>query len=154
MVRWVRYEREQLGATPKPEFSAEDATRTRPGYLLQIYDAVVEAGATTVNIPDTVGDAIPAEFGDLAERVVVDWSAARRPSRVHCHNDLGLATANTLAAVQAGARQVEVTINGLGERAGNASLEEVVMALRTRPTQFERRAPGSPPSRSRPPAGW
>ena len=92
-------------------------------------------GASTVNIPDTVGYAIPAEFGALV-RLVVDRVGRAATVSVHCHNDLGLATANTLAAVQAGARQVEVTINGLGERAGNASLEEVVMALRTRPTQF------------------
>ena len=93
------------------------------------------AGASTVNIPDTVGYAIPAEFGVLVGQVV-DRVGRDATVSVHCHNDLGLATANTLAAVQAGARQVEVTINGLGERAGNASLEEVVMALRTRPTQF------------------
>ncbi len=95
----------------------------------------MEAGASTVNIPDTVGYAIPAEFGSLVERVC-GLVGGQATVSVHCHNDLGLATANTLAAVQAGARQVEVTINGLGERAGNASLEEVVMALRTRPTQF------------------
>jgi 2-isopropylmalate synthase len=134
-VRWVRYGRQALGRDAEIEFSAEDASRTDPDYLLQVYEAVVEAGASTVNIPDTVGYAIPAEFGDLVGRVhalVGDEAVVS----VHCHNDLGLATANTLAAVQAGARQVEVTINGLGERAGNASLEEVVMALRTRPTQF------------------
>ena len=102
---------------------------------MQVYEAVVGAGASTVNIPDTVGYAIPAEFGLLVGRVV-DLVGRDATVSVHCHNDLGLATANTLAAVQAGARQVEVTINGLGERAGNASLEEVVMALRTRPTQF------------------
>ncbi len=117
------------------EFSAEDASRTDPDFLFQIYEAVVEAGASTVNIPDTVGYAIPAEFGALVKRVV-DLVGSSATVSVHCHNDLGLATANTMAAVQAGARQVEVTINGLGERAGNASLEEVVMALRTRPTQF------------------
>jgi len=134
-VRWVRYGREQLGRDAEVEFSAEDASRTDIDYLLKIYAAVVEAGASTLNIPDTVGYAIPAEFGSLVGRVkalVGDEAVVS----VHCHNDLGLATANTLAAVQAGARQVEVTINGLGERAGNASLEEVVMALRTRPTQF------------------
>src|SRR5207344_2179007 len=101
-----------------------------------VYEAVVDVGASTVNIPDTVGYAIPAEFGVLVGRVV-DLVGRDATVSVHCHNDLGLATANTLAAVQAGARQVEVTINGLGERAGNASLEEVVMALRTRPNQFE-----------------
>ena len=134
-VRWVRYGREQLGPDAEVEFSAEDASRTDEEFLLKIYAAVVEAGATTVNIPDTVGYAIPAEFGALVGRVVKLVGDEATVS-VHCHNDLGLATANTLAAVQAGARQVEVTINGLGERAGNASLEEVVMALRTRPTQF------------------
>jgi 2-isopropylmalate synthase len=134
-VRWVRHGRQELGRDAEIEFSAEDASRTDVDYLLKVYEAVVDAGATTVNIPDTVGYAIPAEFGGLVRRVV-DLVGDRATVSVHCHNDLGLATANTLAAVQAGARQVEVTINGLGERAGNASLEEVVMALRTRPTQF------------------
>ena len=134
-TRWVRYGREQLGRDAEIEFSAEDASRTDPDFLLRVYEAVVEAGASTVNIPDTVGYAIPAEFGLLVERVY-GLVGGRATVSIHCHNDLGLATANTLAAVQAGARQVEVTINGLGERAGNASLEEVVMALRTRPTQF------------------
>ena len=134
-VRWVTYGRQELGADAEIEFSAEDASRTDLEYLLDVYEAVVEAGASTVNIPDTVGYAIPAEFGRLVGRVVARVGREATVS-VHCHNDLGLATANTLAAVQAGARQVEVTINGLGERAGNASLEEVVMALRTRPTQF------------------
>jgi len=134
-IRWVRYGREALGRDAEIEFSAEDASRSDVEYLLQVYGAVVEAGASTVNIPDTVGYAIPAEFGALVGRVV-ELVGSDATVSVHCHNDLGLATANTLAAVQAGARQVEVTINGLGERAGNASLEEVVMALRTRPTQF------------------
>jgi 2-isopropylmalate synthase len=134
-VRWVTYGRRALGPDVEVEFSAEDASRSDPDYLLRVYEAVVEAGASTVNIPDTVGYAIPAEFGALVRRVV-DLVGSRATVSVHCHNDLGLATANTLAAIQAGARQVEVTINGLGERAGNASLEEVVMALRTRPTQF------------------
>jgi 2-isopropylmalate synthase len=134
-VRWVRYGREALGSDAEIEFSAEDASRTDIDFLLKVYEAVVDAGASTVNIPDTVGYAIPSEFGALVGRVV-DLVGYEATVSVHCHNDLGLATANTLAAVQAGARQVEVTINGLGERAGNASLEEVVMALRTRPTQF------------------
>jgi 2-isopropylmalate synthase len=134
-VEWVRYGRNALGRDAEIEFSAEDASRTDVDYLLDVYEAVVAAGASTVNIPDTVGYAIPAEFGALVARVV-DRVGSDATVSVHCHNDLGLATANTLAAVQAGARQVEVTINGLGERAGNASLEEVVMALRTRPTQF------------------
>ncbi len=133
--RWVGWARRTLGPDAEIEFSAEDASRTEDAFLLDVYEAVVEAGASTVNIPDTVGYAIPAEFGALVGRVVHRVGRDATVS-VHCHNDLGLATANTLAAVQAGARQVEVTINGLGERAGNASLEEVVMALRTRPGQF------------------
>ena len=135
-VHWVAYARKALGPDAEIEFSAEDASRTEVEYLLRVYEAVVDAGATTVNIPDTVGYAIPSEFGDLTRRVVERVGSGAVVS-IHCHNDLGLATANTLAAVQAGARQVEVTINGLGERAGNASLEEVVMALRTRPNQFD-----------------
>ncbi len=134
-IRWVAHGRRELGRDVEIEFSAEDASRTDPDYLLKVYEAVVEAGASTINIPDTVGYAIPSEFASLVGRVVEQLGSQAAIS-VHCHNDLGLATANTLAAVQAGARQVEVTINGLGERAGNASLEEVVMALRTRPTQF------------------
>ena len=134
-VKWVRYGRERLGRDAEIEFSAEDASRTDIDYLMQVYAAVVEAGASTINIPDTVGYAIPSEFGALVGRAV-SLVGEQATISVHCHNDLGLATANTLAAVQAGARQVEVTINGLGERAGNASLEEVVMALRTRPAQF------------------
>ncbi len=133
--RWVAWARKELGPDAEIEFSAEDASRTEEAFLLQVYEAVVTAGASTVNIPDTVGYAIPSEFGRLVG-TVVDRVGSDATVSVHCHNDLGLATANTLAAVQAGARQVEVTINGLGERAGNASLEEVVMALRTRPTQF------------------
>jgi 2-isopropylmalate synthase len=135
-VEWVSYARKRLGPDAELEFSAEDASRTEHDFLLKVYEAVVDAGATTVNIPDTVGYAIPAEFGALTQKVV-DRVGSGAVISVHCHNDLGLATANTLAAVQAGARQVEVTINGLGERAGNASLEEVVMALRTRPTEFQ-----------------
>ena len=135
-VQWVQYGRRALRPDAEIEFSAEDASRTDAEFLLRLYEAVVDAGATTVNIPDTVGYAIPAEFGALVGRVVERVGDGAVVS-VHCHNDLGLATANTLAAVQAGARQVEVTVNGLGERAGNASLEEVVMALRTRPGQFD-----------------
>ncbi len=133
--RWVSFGRKMLGADAEIEFSAEDASRTDIDYLMQVYEAVVDAGASTINIPDTVGYAIPSEFGALVGRAV-ELVGRDATVSVHCHNDLGLATANTLAAVQAGARQVEVTINGLGERAGNASLEEVVMSLRTRPTQF------------------
>jgi 2-isopropylmalate synthase len=134
-VRWTKWARETLGRDAEIEFSGEDASRTELDYLLDVYEAVTEAGASTLNIPDTVGYAIPSEFGKLVGAVQGRIGDAATIS-VHCHNDLGLATANTLAAVQAGARQVEVTINGLGERAGNASLEEVVMALRTRPAQF------------------
>jgi 2-isopropylmalate synthase len=113
------------------EFSAEDGGRTDVEYLIRVAKAVVAAGASTVNIPDTVGYSIPEEYGALIGQVV----AALGPSAVvsvHCHNDLGLAVANSLAAVQAGARQVECTVNGIGERAGNCSLEEIVMALKTR----------------------
>ena len=135
-VEWVGYGRRALGPDADIEFSAEDASRSDPEFLLRVFEAVVDAGASTVNVPDTVGYAVPSEYGALVGRVVERVGSGAVVS-VHCHNDLGLATANTLAAVQAGARQVEVTINGLGERAGNASLEEVVMALRTRPGQFE-----------------
>jgi 2-isopropylmalate synthase len=119
------------------EFSPEDATRTDREFLCQVVQAVVDAGATTVNIPDTVGYTMPTEFGEIIrmlrervrgiEKVVISS---------HCHNDLGLAVANTLAAIEAGARQVECTINGIGERAGNASLEEIVMAMRVRPDRY------------------
>ena len=115
------------------EFSAEDATRSDPEYLFEVLDTAVEAGATVLNVPDTVGYTTPVEFGNLIEqvkkRVVRDRDVI---ISVHCHNDLGLAVANSLVAIEAGARQVECTINGIGERAGNASLEEIVMALRVR----------------------
>lgn len=117
------------------EFSAEDATRTDPAYLEQVCRAVVAAGAQTVNLPDTVGYATPDEFGALISRMSYALGAGVVVS-VHCHNDLGLATANSLIAVQAGARQVECTINGIGERAGNCPLEEVVMTMRTRRDRF------------------
>jgi 2-isopropylmalate synthase len=113
------------------EFSAEDATRTDPEYLVEISKATVEAGARTVNLPDTVGYSVPEEFGAFIRRVVQALGEAAIVS-VHCHNDLGLATANSLAGVLAGARQVECTINGIGERAGNCALEEAVMAFKTR----------------------
>ena len=119
------------------EFSAEDATRSDWDYLCRIFEAAIASGATTINVPDTVGYTSPQEYEALfhylrnhvkgIEDVVLS---------AHCHNDLGMATANTLAAIKAGARQVEVTINGLGERAGNTAMEEVVMALRTRPDYF------------------
>ncbi len=118
------------------EFSPEDASRTEPEFLIDICNAVIEAGATTVNIPDTVGYAMPDEFGALIARLARDVEGFRTGKAiisVHCHDDLGLAVANSLAAVKAGARQVECTVNGLGERAGNAAMEEIVMAIRTRP---------------------
>ena len=119
------------------EFSPEDATRTDPDFLCRVLDAVVEAGATTLNIPDTVGYAIPAEFGALIGTIRQRVKGIENVTiSAHCHNDLGMAVANALAAVAAGARQVECTINGIGERAGNASLEEIVMAMRVRPDQY------------------
>ena len=115
------------------EFSPMDASRTEPAYIYQIVAAVIDAGATTVNIPDTVGYAIPGEFGSLIEGIFQNVSnISQAVISVHCHNDLGLAVANSLEAVRRGARQVECTVNGIGERAGNASLEEVVMAIKTR----------------------
>jgi 2-isopropylmalate synthase len=117
------------------EFSAEDGARTDLNYLAQVSKAVIAAGARTVNIPDTVGYSIPSEFGALIGYVVRELGDSAIVS-VHCHDDLGLATANSIAAVQAGARQVECTINGIGERAGNCSLEEVVMVLKTRADIF------------------
>ncbi len=119
------------------EFSPMDASRTEPSYLHKILEAVIEAGATTVNIPDTVGYAIPEEFGNLIESIFNNVPNIHRAIvSVHCHNDLGLAVANSLEAVCQGARQVECTVNGIGERAGNASLEEIVMAISTRKDLF------------------
>ena len=116
--------------TDDVEFSAEDAARTNPEFLYRVYEAVIAAGATTVNVPDTVGWAIPVQFGELIRSIRENVpNIGKAIISVHCHNDLGLSTANSLAAVQNGARQVECTINGIGERAGNASLEEVVMGL-------------------------
>ncbi len=115
------------------EFSAEDASRSNPDFLCKVFAAVIDAGATVVNIPDTVGYAIPAEFGNLVSYIKNHTpNIDRARISVHCHNDLGLAVANTLAAALAGADQLECTINGLGERAGNAALEEIVMGMRTR----------------------
>ena len=132
MVRYAR------NLCPTIEFSAEDATRSDWQYLCRIFEAAIVSGATTINVPDTVGYTSPQEYEALfnylhnhvkgIEDVVLS---------AHCHNDLGMATANTLAAIKAGARQVEVTINGLGERAGNTAMEEVVMALRTRSDYFD-----------------
>jgi len=136
-VESIRYARESFEDV---EYSAEDAARTEPEFLCEVVERVIEAGATTINIPDTVGYAIPSQFAGLIlhlrrrvrgiEKVVLS---------VHCHDDLGLAVANSLAALEAGARQVECTVNGIGERAGNCSLEEVVMALRTRADHFQLR---------------
>jgi 2-isopropylmalate synthase len=112
------------------EFSPEDATRTDIDFLCAVLEAVIEAGATTLNIPDTVGYTTPREFTEIIETIIRRVRGIERAIiSVHCHNDLGLAVANTIAAIEAGARQVECTINGIGERAGNASLEEIVMAL-------------------------
>ena len=126
-VKWA------LEYTPDVEFSAEDAVRSDIDFLVRVFDAVIEAGATTINVPDTVGYSIPASWG---ERMAILIKRVKNSDKViwstHCHNDLGMAVANSLAAVMNGARQVECTINGLGERAGNASLEEIVMAIKTR----------------------
>src|SRR5207249_793572 len=119
------------------EFSAEDASRTDRDYLVQVFAEVIKCGAVTLNVPDTTGYAVPEEFGELFRFLIshtpggktVRWSA-------HCHNDLGMAVANSLAAVRNGARQIECTVNGIGERAGNTSMEEVVMAIKTRPEYF------------------
>jgi len=119
------------------EFSAEDASRSERDYLVQVFGEVIKAGAKTLNVPDTTGYALPEQFGALFQHLIANtpggdgvcWSA-------HCHNDLGMAVANSLAAVKAGARQIECTVNGLGERAGNTSMEEVVMALKTRADFF------------------
>jgi 2-isopropylmalate synthase len=119
------------------EFSPEDAGRSDPDFLYEVLTAAIEAGATTLNIPDTVGYTIPEEYGALIAGIIAHTPGIERCIvSVHCHNDLGLATANTMAGLQAGARQAEVTINGIGERAGNTALEEVVMALHTRPARY------------------
>lgn len=126
--------------SPDVEFSPMDAGRADPKFLVEVCALAVECGATTLNIPDTVGYVTPDEWGELISTLVAETPGAGPGSgviwSVHCHNDLGMATANTLAGVVGGARQVEVTINGIGERAGNTSLEEVVMALHTRPQYY------------------
>lgn len=123
--------------TDDVEFSPEDAGRSEPDFLCRVLEAVIDAGARTVNIPDTVGYNIPAQFGGLIKELIERVpNSDKAVFSVHCHNDLGLAVANSLSAVMNGARQVECTINGLGERAGNASLEEIVMAVRTRQDVF------------------
>ncbi len=119
--------------TENVEFSAQDASRSDLEFLIAVIERAIQAGANTINIPDTVGYAIPSEFGNLIQTLRKRVRGIDRVTlSVHCHNDLGLAVSNSLAAIQNGARQVECTINGIGERAGNTSLEEVVMAIRTR----------------------
>lgn len=122
------------GFTPDVEFSPEDAGRSDPKFLYEILEAVIQAGATTLNIPDTVGYTVPLEFGALIKGIKENVKSIDKAIiSVHCHNDLGLAVANSLSAAVNGARQIECTINGIGERAGNCSLEEIVMILKTRP---------------------
>lgn len=130
----VRYARKRSGDV---QFSPEDASRTERDFLFKVVEAVIRAGATTVNIPDTVGYAYPEEFGDLIAAIHKNVPNVEKALiAVHCHNDLGLAVANSLEAVRRGACQVECTVNGIGERAGNASLEEIVMAVKTRRDVF------------------
>ncbi|MEK9704282.1 MAG: 2-isopropylmalate synthase, partial [Deltaproteobacteria bacterium] len=120
------------------EFSAEDATRSEPEFLVKLFSAVVRAGATTLNVPDTVGYTTPDEMYDLIKLLKNEVHQADQVVfSVHCHNDLGMGVANSLAAVRAGARQIECTINGIGERAGNAAMEEIVMAMNTRQQYFD-----------------
>lgn len=129
-VEAVKHARKYTGDV---EFSAEDASRTDPAFLYQVYEAVIAAGATTINVPDTVGYTTPCEFGALIKGIRENVANIDKAIiSVHCHNDLGMAVANSLAAVENGAQQLECTINGLGERAGNAAMEELVMALLTR----------------------
>ncbi|WP_195742056.1 2-isopropylmalate synthase [Methylobacillus flagellatus] len=131
-VQWA------LEYTDDVEFSAEDAVRSDIDFLVQVFDAVIAAGAKTINVPDTVGYSVPGQWGERMAQLI---ARVRNSDKViwstHCHNDLGMAVANSLSAVLAGARQVECTINGLGERAGNASLEEIVMAVKTRRDVFQ-----------------
>lgn len=129
-VKAVKYARKKVAEV---EFSPEDATRSELGFLCKIIEKVIDAGATIINIPDTVGYSLPEEFGNFIKSILNNVpNIDKAIISVHCHNDLGLGVANTLAAVKNGARQVEVTLNGIGERAGNASLEEFVMALNVR----------------------
>lgn len=131
----VRYAKQ---FTEDVEFSAEDATRSDRDFLCEVFERAVRAGATVINVPDTVGYTVPDEFRRLIRYILENTpSIGSAELSVHCHNDLGMAVANSLAAVEAGAHQVEVTINGIGERAGNASLEEVVMGLKTRRDYFD-----------------
>ena len=120
------------------EFSPEDACRSEEDFLCKLLESVIDAGATTVNIPDTVGYAVPHQFSNLITQLIKRVpNSDRAIFSVHCHDDLGMATANSLSAIMSGARQIEGTINGIGERAGNAALEEVIMAVRTRSDIFE-----------------
>ncbi len=130
--------RQARGMVADVEFSAEDATRSDPDYLVQVFATAIEAGAATLNVPDTVGYTTPDEYAQLIRKLRAEVPGAQDVVfSVHCHNDLGLAVANSLAAIRAGARQVECTVNGIGERAGNTSLEEVVMSIRTRRDHFD-----------------
>jgi 2-isopropylmalate synthase len=130
--------RHAVSLTSNVEFSAEDASRSDWGFLAKVCERVIDCGATTVNIPDTVGYIQPFEYHDLIKYLIENVPNSHKAIfSVHCHNDLGLAVANTLAAIRAGARQVECTISGIGERAGNAALEEVIMALNTRKEAYE-----------------
>jgi 2-isopropylmalate synthase len=130
--------RQARGHVADVEFSAEDATRTDWDFLVQVFTVALRAGATTLNVPDTVGYTTPVEYHELIRYLRSHVQGAENAIfSLHCHNDLGLAVANSLAAVQAGARQVECTVNGIGERAGNTAMEEVVMALKTRPEVFD-----------------
>ena len=125
--------------TDDVEFSPEDGSRTEPEFLVQVCKAAVAAGATTINVPDTVGWAVPDQYGALIQHLhdsVPEFQSGEAIISVHCHNDLGLGVANSLAAVRSGARQIECTVNGIGERAGNAALEEIVMAVKTRGDYF------------------
>src|SRR3982751_3696528 len=126
--------------TDNVEFSPEDASRTELDFLEEITQAAIEAGATTINLPDTVGYATPKSYGEIFSHLIKKLPIIRQKNIVlssHCHDDLGMAVANSLAAVEGGARQVECTINGIGERAGNASLEEIVMALKVRGDHYQ-----------------
>jgi 2-isopropylmalate synthase len=129
VIKWVGYAR---SVTEDVEFSAEDASRTDLDFLIEIFQAAIEAGATTLNIPDTVGYAVPGEFSEMVRTVIQKTKAGKNIIwSVHTHNDLGLAVINSLEAVKQGVRQVECTINGIGERAGHASLEEISGPERT-----------------------
>jgi 2-isopropylmalate synthase len=138
MAAAVEGVRRARGYTEDVEFSPQDATRSDPQFVIDICRAAVEAGATTINIPDTVGYATPAEYVDMLTRVYDEVRGGNEDVTIstHCHNDLGLAVANSLAAIHAGARQIEGAINGIGERAGNTSTEEIIMAVKTRQDQY------------------